>query len=175
MGYLALRLPFALCALLSDANIQDVHPDINPNDADAQQKFVQLAKAYEDMLATIKGGFGRHVGTVQQRPRWKDVQAHYRKARARYKADEEERANRSTRPANSEEDWTNRATWYYSNISAEFSDTRMRKEVQGMTLTAAANSGGPDWGGYWAMAEMMQADAEERNKEPKAIPGSDDK
>jgi len=147
-----------------------VHPDAAPDDEEAERKFVELAKAYEELLNAIKHGQGISTAGPQRRPTWSQMQDRYRKARAKYT--EQEEAGRSTRgksKSNDDEDWANRASWYYANLSAEMLDVATRKEVQEMEMTAATSGGGPDWGGYWAMAEMMQADAEERDRQQELL------
>ena len=147
-----------------------VHPDVKPGDEDAARKFVELAKAYEEILNAIKHGQGVASAGPRRRPTWAEMKDRYRRARVKYT--ESQDANRSTRGPSKEhddEDWANRASWYYANLSAEMIDVDIRKEVQNMDMTAEANSGGPDWGGYWAMAEMMQADAEERDRQQELL------
>ena len=50
---------------------------------------------------------------------------------------------------------------------------QVRKEVQEMDMTGAENAGGPDWGGYWALADMMKADAEERERQQELLQASE--
>jgi len=125
-----------------------VHPDANPDDENAQEKFVELAKAYEELLHTLKNGGGVSAAMPQRhKPRWDEMKNRYRKARAKYKSEEGDTKWGSTRTKNDEEDWANRAAWYYSNVSAEFFDKEARKEVQalktatGESATAANSSG----------------------------------
>jgi hypothetical protein len=47
-----------------------------------------------------------------------------------------------------------RAHWYYENVSQELQAATSRQVQQAATLT----EGGPDWGGMWEMARMMQAE-----------------
>lgn len=127
-----------------------VHPDANPDDPEAQNKFVALAKAYEELLQALTHGGGLSSAMPQRhKPRWDEMQQRYRKARAKYRTDDDSATRRSTRVQNDEEDWANRAAWYYANVSSEFMATEARKEVQsmktatGQSATAANSSGAP--------------------------------
>jgi hypothetical protein len=47
-----------------------------------------------------------------------------------------------------------RAQWYYENVSTELQGSHARQVQEAASLT----EGGPDWGGMWEMARMMQAE-----------------
>ena len=74
-------------------------------------------------------------------------------------------------PKTEAENWEARADWFFKNISEEMKEKeKIADEVclgvrasslsvwcWQLRVAAQMNSGGLDRGGYWAMAEMMQA------------------
>eukprot|EP00658_Telonema_sp_P-2_P034140 TRINITY_DN24949_c0_g1_i1.p1 TRINITY_DN24949_c0_g1~~TRINITY_DN24949_c0_g1_i1.p1 ORF type:complete len:194 (-),score=56.17 TRINITY_DN24949_c0_g1_i1:32-529(-) len=77
-------------------------------------------------------------------------------------------ATRGGAPVGGRVDWEARAQWFYSNISSELeADQQVQQELQ---EAAEMQSGGLDRGGWWQMAEMMQAElAYQQEREKQAI------
>jgi DnaJ-class molecular chaperone len=77
--------------------------------------------------------------------------------------------NRLEVPDDDHENDMNRATWFYEHVSSEM-DAETRQQVKESTADTAA--GGPDWGGWWQMADMMQAQQLEDEEERKRLEAS---